>query len=537
MLVVPVMPDWAVMKLSASGSSWAIATPHTLATDAGAVAFERGGNALDAAISAAVVLAVVYPHMCGVGGDLFALVQQPSGTVVAINASGRAPSAADSARASAAGAGRMPERGPLAVTVPGAVSGWAALHAQGAGLPWGEAFSQAIGLAYCGTAVSSSLAQALSGPDEPGADPALRAVFRPGGATPALGALVRQPALGATLQQLSTQGQAALYGGDLGERYVRGLRAAGVPIVAEDLRSHRADLGAPLRARYRDFDVLVHPPNSQGFVLLEALATIERLGIDPDPLGRDAGTLALVFSAAARDRDLHLADPDAMRVHASTLLDDGHLASLADEVRAGKVISSPSVRSSVGDTIALVTADAEGRGVSLIQSLFYGFGSGILEPSTGIVAQNRGACFTLDAIHPNVLAPMKRPAHTLMPVLVQREGRFEAASGSMGGYAQPQINAVDLIRALDLGMTPAEAVGAPRWLVGGMDPVDGTAPFAVAEASVPAETTAALGEAGFRVDTVGTQGGSVGHAHMIRSASEALDAGSDPRADGGARAG
>ena len=145
------------------------------------------------------------------------------------------------------------------------------------------------------------------------------------------------------------------------------------------------------------------------------LTLIERLQIDPDPLGPDAGVLARIFRAAARDRDLHLADPDAMRIHPSTLLDDGHLASLDDEVRGAMQGTPPAHPTLHGDTIALVTADGEGRAVSLIQSLFYGFGSGILEPDTGIVAQNRGGCFTVDPGHANVLAPGKRPAHTLMP--------------------------------------------------------------------------------------------------------------------------
>lgn len=527
------------MEHAAAGPRWAIASPHTLATEAGAVAFERGGNALDAAIAAAITLAVAYPHMCGVGGDLFALVQQPEGDAVAVNASGRAPSGADPRAAATAGGGVMPGRGPHSVTVPGAVSGWEALHRLGARLPWSELFKQAVALAHGGFAVSRSLAGALAdadAPRDPGTDP-LAAVFAPEGAALPEGALVRQPALGVTLQRIADQGAGALYGGEVGARYAAGLAAAGVPIVPEDLAAHRADLGSPLRARYRDVDVLVHPPNSQGFLLLEVLATVQRLGIDPDPLGPDAVTLARLFQAVSRDRDLHLADPDAMRLHPSTLLDDGHLAALADEARGRQAGTGPGLHATPsGDTIALVTADDEGRGVSLIQSLFDGFGSGILEPSTGIVAHSRGACFTVDPDHANVLAPGKRPAHTLMPVLVQRGGRFEATTGTMGGYGQPQINSMDLIRSFDLGRSPGEVVAAPRWLVGGMDP--GTdEPSVVVEAGVPDIVRTDLQEAGFRVDTVGEQDEAVGHAHLIRLDTVGFVAGSDPRADGGALAG
>lgn len=522
--------------MHASGRTWAVATPHTLATEAASIAFERGGNALDAALAAATTLAVVYPHMCGVGGDLFALVQHPAGDVVAINASGRAPAGTDVAAAADEGGGRMPEHGPHSVTVPGAVSGWEALHRQGANLAWTEAFTAAIAYAHGGVNVSPSLAATIG--EDAGrlrADPGLAEVFFADGVAAALHTPVRQPALGVTLQAIAERGPAVWYGGEVGARYAEGLRDLGVPIDMADMAGHRADLGTPLRARFAEVDVLVHPPNSQGFVMLEALSVIERLGIDPDPLGPDAGTIANVLRATARDRDRHLADADHMRVHPSTLLDDGHLGAVADEVRAGVPGPPPALTPRSGDTIALVTADAEGRGVSLIQSLYDGFGSGLLEPATGVVAQNRGACFTLEPDHANLLVAGARPAHTLMPVTVQREGRLEAVAGTMGGSAQPQIMAMALLRAFRLGMSPAESVAAPRWLVGGMSP-EGAAPEVIAEADVPEATVGALEAAGYRVDVLGERDGSVGHAHMIRVVADGFDAGSDPRADGGALA-
>ncbi|MGH2629700.1 MAG: gamma-glutamyltransferase family protein [Actinomycetota bacterium] len=524
------------MQMHASGRTWAVATPHTLATEAAAVAFERGGNAIDAAIAAATTLAVVYPHMCGVGGDLFALVVHPTGDVVAINASGRAPAGADPAAAAAAGDGRMPEHGPLSVTVPGAVSGWRALHEQGANLPWADAFTAAVASAHGGMSVAPSLALTLAeDPDRLRRDPGLAGVFFREGVPAAVHDPVRQPALGATLKEIADRGPSAWYGGELGARYASGLRELGVPIDLADMAGHRADLGAPLRVRHGDVDVMVHPPNSQGFVLLEALSIIERLGLDPDPLGPDAAVIADVFRAAARDRDVHLADEDAMRLHPSTLLEDDHLGALAEEVRRGVPGTSPTPTHRSGDTIALVTADVEGRGVSLIQSLYDGFGAGLLEPSTGVVAQNRGACFTLDPGHPNLLASGKRPLHTLMPVIVQREGRLEAVAGTMGGFAQPQIVAMTLLRAFDLGMDPAESVAAPRWIVDGMSQ-EGREPYVVAEPGVPAEVLDRLKAAGYRADTVGERDGSVGHAHLIRAVAGGFDAGSDPRADGGAAA-
>jgi gamma-glutamyltranspeptidase len=523
------------VELRATGTQWAIATPHTVATEAGAVAFERGGNAVDAALAAAVTLAVSYPHNCGVGGDLFALVQRPDGATIAINASGRAPAETNPDALRARHGTTMPEVGPDSITVPGAVSGWATLHDEGARLPWAEAFGPAIALAYGGVAVSRSLSRAL---EERKAllvaDPGMEDVFFLDGAPLPRGALFRQPALGATLQQLAGEGPAALYGGAIGERYAAGLRAVGASMTLRDLGTHQADVIAPLSGRYRDLDVRVVPPNSQGFALLEMLALAERLGIDPDPLGPDAGVLALVFAAANRDRDHHLADPDAMRVHPSMLLDDGHLAGLAERIReATPSAAIPGHRHGTGDTIAMVTADAEGWAVSLIQSLWDSFGSTILEPETGIVAHDRGGCFTLEPGHANEIGPGKRPFHTLMPVLVHRDGRLAAVAGSMGGASQPQINAHNLIRAFDLGMGAEDAIAAPRWTVWG-EPGDGVVQV---EGSVPTATTKRLAAAGFRIDPLEDVDEAVGHAHLILALPDGvLEVGSDPRADGGALA-
>jgi len=535
-MVVPVLPDSRVMETAAAGPRWAIATPHTLATEAGAEAFDRGGNAIDAALAAATTLAVVYPHMCGVGGDLFALVQRLDGAVTAVNSSGRAPAAAEPGLVRGlTGTYAMPERGPHTVTVPGAVAGWRALHGQGAVLDWTTAFGRALSYARDGAPVAPGLAETLADGPSLADDPGMAGVFFPGGSPLSEGSAFAQPALAATLAAIASEGPDALYRGDVGRRYAAGLATAGVPIVPADLEAHRADLLPPLHGRYRDLNLSVVPPNSQGFVLLQILALVERLGIDPDPFGPDAPVLARIIQTTAADRDRHLADPDRMVVHPSTLLDDGHLAGLADEVRSVGDPEGPP-RSPSGDTIALVTADADGHAVSLIQSLFDGFGSGILEPSTGIVAHDRGGCFTLEPGHPNELRGGARPAHTLMPALTHREGRLAAVAGTMGGYAQPQINAMTLIRSFDLAMAPDEAVAAPRWLVHGMDPSFET-PAVTAERDVPPATAAALRDGGFEVDTVGERDGSVGHAHLIHMTEDGLAAGSDPRSDGGALAG
>ena len=525
-------------SFAARGERWAVATPHPRAAEAAASAFASGGNAVDAALHAAVTLAVVCPHMCGVGGDLFALVQNPDGKLVAIESSGRAPAGADAEELRGEHGTTMPEAGPATITVPGAVRGWEALHRQGAVRPWADAFGAAIDAAE-GAPVSPDLAGSIARrANELRSDPGFAEVFYADG-VPSEGALLRQPALARTLSAIADEGADALSSGDVAERFVAGLRALGAPISTEDLAAHTADLLPPLRGRYRDLDVSVTPPPSQGFVLLEALAAVERLGIDPDPIGGDAATFARILMAASSDRDRHLADPEAMAIHVSGLLDDGHIAALCDIVRGGldgHPASGPVPPRVSGDTIALVTADADGWGVSLIQSLFSGFGAGILEPSTGIIPHDRGACFTLEPGHPNELAPGKRPAHTLMPVAVHRDGALAALAGTRGGHGQPQIDLMTLVRAFDLGLDPSEAVAAPRWLVGGMSPLRGD-PWIEVEGTVPVPIRTAFTAAGYEVRPLDDLDRAVGHAMLLRAERGTFVAGSDPRADGGTRAG
>jgi gamma-glutamyltranspeptidase/glutathione hydrolase len=511
-----------------------------LANEAGAEAFARGGNALDAALAAATTLAVVYPHMCGIGGDLFALVHHPNDRVTAINASGKAPAEADAQSMRAEYGDRMPARGPATVTVPGAVSGWSLLHQLGGRLAWRDSFDRAVSAAGRGVPAARDLAATLAvDRDLFGEDPGLREIFFRDGAPIQEGTTFAQNALAQTLEAIAHQGPDALYKGEVGRDYVAGLRRRGVPITTDDLADHRALATIPISGSFRDLELLSAPPNSQGFVLLLGLALIEHVGLDPNPLGQDCAMVANAFRLASRERDLHLSDPDAMRTPVDRLLGAEHVDRLASELRAsarlGFAGTRPASPSPAGDTIALVAADAEGWAVSLIQSLYYGFGSGILEPKTGIVAHDRGACFTLEPGHPNELSGGKRPAHTLMPVLIRREGRLAAVTGTMGAEAQPQINAWNLIRALELGLVPDEALAAPRWTVERTLP--GDAPTILVEPDVNDETRARLEEGGFRLVIADRHRGAIGHSQMILVDPEGFQPASDPRADGGAFAG
>src|SRR5947207_2430423 len=280
------------MQAAASGSSWAIATPSDDATAAGAAAFESGGNAVDAVLAAATTIAVTAPASCGVGGDLFALVQRPDGEMLCVNSSGRAPIGADP-EAVARDHDTMPVRGPIPITVPGAVAGWRAVYDLGAVLPWANAFPRAIELATDGMGVSRGLAETLADPGAAFArDPGLREIFFADGRPAPEGATVTQRALGATLEAIADEGPDALYRGGVGRAYVGGLNAAGSPIAIEDLAAHLPAVVPPIRAAYRDLHVSVAPPNSQGFVLLQILSLLERLELEPNPHGPHAGSLA-----------------------------------------------------------------------------------------------------------------------------------------------------------------------------------------------------------------------------------------------------
>jgi gamma-glutamyltranspeptidase/glutathione hydrolase len=505
---------------------FAIATPEPQATAAGERVLRSGGNAIDAALAAAAVLTVTFPHNCALGGDLFALVRDPGGTTLCINASGPAAAAAD-AEALRAQYGTMPVQAPEAITVPGLVAGWERLHAAGAALPWRTLFDDAIRLAADGTEVSASLAGAIE-EDAAGiaADPGLRAVLMPGGTPLGEGDRLRQPALAASLRELAAGGARVFYDGALGDRLLAGLRRAGSALADVDLHAFAAQACAPLRGRFGELELLTSPPNSQGVVLLQALAALAAADA-PDPLGADAGLLAQLLRLGSRQRDAELGDRPLER--------DAWLAPAAIAARVGQARAS--VRAAEpqtaprpgGDTIALVTVDADGRAVSLIQSIYFAFGALLLEPETGIIMHNRGALFSLEPGHPNELAPGRRPLHTLMPVIAERDGELRFVLGAMGGRGQPQILAQVLLRLL-AGASPQEAVTAPRWIAGPVEAGDADDAVRV-EDGLGDPAGAALAAAGLRVLPEPRFADDFGHAQAIAVApGRPPEAGSDPRA-------
>jgi gamma-glutamyltranspeptidase/glutathione hydrolase len=489
----------------------AVATPHVAATAAARQAYADGGNALDAALAAAVVLAVVYPHNCGVGGDLFALVRAPDGTLTNVNASGPAARNVDVARLRARG-DRMPAFGPVPITVPGVVAGWAALHGLGAARPWDAAFAAAVALAEDGVPVARSLAEALAEVGEL-RDPGMRGVFTSRDT-------LRQPALAGTLRALAAGGANELYRGELGARLAAGLQRAGSPLDRDDLAAFAPELGAPMSVRFRGLDVQTSPPNSSGVLLLQALAALEVGGTE------DPGWLATVFRLGDAQRDRELGDPRVRPVDLEDWIGAARVASLAE---AGAAPVVPAL-DGTGDTVAVVASDGEWT-VSLIQSLFASFGARLLEPETGILLHNRGRSFSLTPGHPAELGPGRRPPHTLMPVLVERDGRLAGALGTMGGRAHAQIHTQLLLR-LTAGEAPQDAIDAPRWVVGTLDPGAGRDAARV-EAGVPDDVRASLTRAGAVITEVPDLSEEVGHAQAIWVQPDGtLAEGSDRRADG-----
>ena len=505
-----------------------IATPQRLATEVGAAAFTAGGNAIDAALAAALSLTVCYPDNCALGGDLIAIVRRADGQTITVNASGPAAMATDVAALRARGQ-RMPVYGADSVTVPGLIAGLHALWSYGARSEWSAAFDAAIAQARDGVPVPPSLAASLRvNAALIDADPGLRAVVAPDGELLAEGEVLRQRALANSLEALAAGGPSEFYRGELGRSVIAFLRSQGSVLTEDDLAGFAVDRVEPLCRDIRGAQLLTAPPNSQGFLLPLIMRAIETIDDHLDPLGPDAGLLARIFQRAVEDRG-RLGEPAAVEVPLDELLATERLRTALD----ARVQAPAANLTANGDTVAIVTADDEGNCVSLIQSLFHSFGAGLLDPETGIICHNRGAYFSLEVDSPNVIAPGKRPAHTLMPALVLEGGRPTVVLGTMGGSGQPQILAQILSR-LHLGGDAQEAVDAPRWVYGGME-VDSPPDEVLFESRVPHVARQSLERTGFPCRELTAYDENVGHAQLIMLGTDGtLFAASDPRSEGAA---
>jgi oxamate amidohydrolase len=525
----------------AFGKRGIVAAPHYLAAQAGAEILEAGGNALDAAVAAAATIAVVYPHMNGIGGDSFWLVNDgKAGRLMALNAAGRAAGAATLEHYRARFGSAIPTRGgAAALTVPGTVAGWAEMHRYSretlrSPIAWPALLTRAIAHARDGFMVSagqrrvSASAPGLFGAD---ADAAVRASLWPLYHPDRLGSVLVQRDLGATLARLAQAGAEDLYRGTLAARLATGAQAAGSPLTVADLAAHRAVWVEPLRIRYRGGEAATFPPPTQGFAALAILGLIE--GFEMGAVD-DADHIHLVVEAtklAFADRDRYLTDPTVEDVPVATCLDRARLAERARHIARRRAMPADVARAH-GDTIAIVTADADGHAVSVIQSLYHEFGAGVVAGDTGVILQNRGAFFSLDPAHVNRLAPHKQTAHTLIPSMYLVNGRPRFVYGTMGGEGQPQTQAALVTRLVDRGLGPRVAVEAPRWLYGR---TWGDASSALRiEARFGPGVADTLRERGHRVEVVDGWSDLMGHAQVAGLSADGLQGGSDPRADGAA---
>ncbi|AQT83008.1 gamma-glutamyltranspeptidase [Mycolicibacterium litorale] len=498
----------------------ALASPHVLATDAGARVLRDGGTAIDAAIAAAAVLTVVYPHNVALGGDLFALIRTPDGEVRCVNASGWAGTGVDADALRARHGDWLPARGADPVTVPGGVRGWEAMRAFGSRISWSATLSAAEVLARDGVAVAPSLANHLNDPENAdliGTEDFDR-VFRPRGVSLGAGDLLRQPALADTLAMLRAEGPDAFYAGVLAERMVAHLRSHQSSLCLADFADFAPEVQEPLRMEFGELTVLTSPPNSQGFLLLRALAAVHEQGID-EPVGDGMGELLRAFHQGNAIRDSGLADPRFVAAGLAAGTPPGGSAAVASGTPRG-------------DTVGIAAADGQGYAVSLIQSVYHAFGSGLIDPATGVLFHNRGCGFSLNPASPNVIAPRKRPAHTLMPAMTLRQGRIGHVLSTMGGQGQPQILAQILLRGL-AGAAAIDAVAAPRAIVGNQN---GGGPDTVTvEADLPDGAVASIRRAGFTPTVVAAHTEFLGQANVIvADDGGALTAASDPRSDGAA---
>ena len=478
--IIPAELAGSDIRPEVGGLYGAVVSEHPLASQAGYEVLKAGGNAVDAAVTMAGVLAVVRPHMNGIGGDMLSLFYEAdTGEVTALNASGRAGALATPEYYSAQGMERMPFTGVGTVTVPGAVAGWEAALERYGTLTLAQALAPAIRIAEEGFMVSATLAEDLHS-SSARLNPYGQSIYRPDGEPLKAGDLLKSTDLAASLQRIATAGSRVMYEGELGAAVAAFLASENGMQTPADFSAHQVDWVTPVSMEFQGRTLHTMPPNSQGIVMLQMMAMAETL-----PLAqRSANSVQLLHELveitriAFADRDRWVADPLMAEVPVQQLINREYLvqrAGLIGETAGGARLPGfgneafegewPKPETG-GDTVYLMVVDREGNAVSWIQSLFGTFGSNLVVPGTGIVLHNRGAGFTLEAGHPNQVAPGKRPMHTLMNTLVTAaDGSFEVAVGTPGGGGQPQFITQALLKNLVFGMSPQQAVESPRFRI------------------------------------------------------------------------
>ena len=520
-----------------TGSHGMVTAPHWLAAEAGLSVLRDGGNAVEATVAVAATLAVVYPHMTGIGGDGFWLIAEPDGRVHSVHGCGGAAGRADLALY--AGLEAVPQRGPLAAnTVAGTISGWAAALADAGGtLPLARLLRDAIAHAEQGVAVTAGGAAiaAAKGHElriQPGA---YAAIFEPDGKPLREGDTLRQPLLAATLRQLAEEGLDSYYRGGLAEAIAADLGDLGSPVSALDLAAHYPTRPAPLGTEIRGARLFNSAPPTQGFASLAILALFDRLAADAVDSFAHVHGLVEATKRAFLLRDRHVGDPVWHAFDYQGFLDDASgLDTLAAWIDPAHALPWPQPPQ-WGDTCWFGAADAQGRVVSAIQSTYFEFGSGLVLPRTGITWQNRGSSFRLAESGWNALKPGRKPFHTLNPALAKFADGRVMAYGTMGGEGQPQTQAALFTRYARFGVDLQAAISAPRWLLGRTWGEQSTT--LKLEDGFAEEVYAALAAAGHQVERVGPLTAMMGHAGaIVRHRDGALEGATDPRSDGGVAA-
>jgi gamma-glutamyltranspeptidase/glutathione hydrolase len=517
-----------------------VASEHPLASQAGAMVLAQGGHAVDAAVAANAVMGVVCPMMCGVGGDLFAIVCEHDGTMHGVNASGWAPARLTPQFLESAGAGSMPQSGIHSITVPGAVAGWSLLLQRFGRVPIARALEPAIALAADGFPVAEITSEEWHNQAAfLRNDPEATRVFLPDGRPVAFGAILRNADLAWTYREIAAGGSDAFYRGDVANRLIQGLARRGSTMASQDLAEFRAQWADPISTTYRGWQVFELPPNGAGIAALMMLNILESASAKGfGETGWSADALHILIEAkklAYVDMLRYVADPEFSDVPVTALLTKEFArerAALIDDRRAQPSVGSGSLKLAGslaregGDTTYLSVVDRDGNMVSLIQSNFASFGSGIVAEGTGFPLQNRGALFTLDRAHPNVLASRKRPLHTIIPAFMCK-GSDRIAFGIMGGWNQSQAHAQFVTNIVDRGMNIQAALEAPRFTKLSFEGNDVTI-----ERRFPADVQRDLTARGHELEVEGDFCSLMGGGQAVMRRDGVNYGASDPRKDG-----
>lgn len=518
----------------ALGREGMVASAHPLATLTGVELLKSGATIADAAVAVNAVLGVTQPYCCGVGGDFFCLYYEASTRRVHfLNGAGRSGSRASLDELQRRGLDDLPMAGPATVSAPGCVRAWAMLLERFGTRSLGELLAPAIHYAEHGFPCTELVSQA-AGEMAPRFDDAeWHRIFVPGGRPPAQGALLVQADLARTLRDLAAEGPDLFYRGRIAEAIAHRLVADGF-VTAGDLAAHRGEWGEPLSTTYRGLTVYETPPPTQGLAALIGLNILEGLSLARHPVHSVEHLHLLIETAklAYADRDRWIGDPAHAPVPVEGLLDKTY-AEHRRRALDRKKAQSYDAGDPDGDTTGFVVADGQGNVISVIQSLFHSFGSGVVPPGTGIVLHNRGRHFRTDPAHPSALAPGKRPFHTLMASIVTRDDQPLAGFATMGGNGQAMFHLQVLTNLLDYGMDPQEAIERPRFLIGAFLPDDPSDVTRI-EGRVSPRVLAALQRRGHHLLAESAFLHRVGHAHAIVRRHGVLWGGADPRGDGAA---